>query len=239
MRNRRRFTPGWLTYSLALFAAVIHAPAVNAQTDTLDLGRFNIRVAGQHVGEESFLIRRTGTGANAETIARGDITLTSDGAQITSTLQLAGSTLQPAAYELEVQGEDSQTIRARAIRGRFSANIISPTGENQREYLVSQGAIVVDEGVAHHHYFIARAVKSGTARIPIVVPRANRQIFAEVTVTGTETLVIAGTEIEARRISVRPSNGPERLVWADDQDRILRLEIPDQQYVAERTAPPG
>jgi hypothetical protein len=57
---------------------------------------------------------------------------------------------------VKVEGAESQQIAGRVVGGRFSAKIISPAGEQMREYLASDGAIVADEGVAHHYYFLAR-----------------------------------------------------------------------------------
>jgi len=224
--------------ALGLFALVTPTLAA-AQTVVLDQGTYRIAVGGRDVGTETFTIRRSGSGTGAVIIASGRVALAAgDVRELTSQLQVSGSSLRPAAYDVTVQGDGQEKIAGRIVGGRFSAQISSTSGENMREYLVSDGAILVEEGIAHHHYFIARRIDSGTARVPIVVPRQNRQVWADVAVTGTEAIRIGGQSIEARRITVRPTDGAERVLWADDVGRVLRLEIPSQQYVAERTAPP-
>jgi hypothetical protein len=45
--------------------------------------------------------------------------------------------------------------------------------------------------------------------------------------------------MQGRRITVRAQDGAERIIWVDPEGRILRLEIPGDRFVAERTAPPG
>jgi hypothetical protein len=222
----------------ALFGA---AAAAHAQQGTLiDEGSFRVLVGGQEVGTETFSIRQTGTGNDAVLLARGRVVLDSQrGAQeIAATLQVAGAALRPAVYELTLEGADAQRIAGRVVGGRFSARIVSATGETGREYLVSDGAVVLDEGVAHHYYFLARRVSGGTVRVPIVIPRESRQLQAEVTDTGRDNVSIGGTTIAARRLTVAPNGSTTRTVWVDGDGRVLRLEIPERNFVAVRTAAP-
>jgi hypothetical protein len=218
-----------------MLSTLASAPA-RAQTVTLDEGSFRVSVGGREAGTETFSIRKNGTGPEAVIIARGRIAV--DAQETTSSAQLAGETLRPAAYDITVQGGDGQKIAGRVVGGRFSARIVSSAGENMREYLVSDGAILVDEGIAHHYYFLVRRLDSGPARVPLLIPRESRQVWAAVAVQGTESVTIGGESISARRISVTPEGGAERMLWADSEGRILRVRVPSRQYAAERTAAP-
>lgn len=218
---------------------LVAAPAT-AQTVTLDEGTFRLLIGGREVGTETFSIRQNGSGADAVIIARGRVVLDTDpGArQLTSSLQLAGGTLRPAAYDVKLEGADARQIAGRVAGGRFSARIVSSAGENMREYLVSEGAVVVDEGIAHHYYFLARRLgDAGSARIPIVVPQDSRQLVAEVTAGARESVRVGGGSVEGRRLTVS-AGGEDRTVWVDAEGRVLRVELGDR-FVAERTAPPG
>lgn len=224
--------------SLALLTA---GPAA-AQTVTLDEGTFRLLVGGREVGTETFSIRQNGSGADAVIIARGRVVLDSEpGArQLTSSLQLAGGTLRPAAYDVKLEGADARQIAGRVTGGRFSARIVSSAGENMREYLVSDGAVVIDEGIAHHYYFLARRLGGdASARVPIVIPQDSRQVIAEVTAGAQEAVTVGGGSAQGRRLTVRPGGSAERTVWVDGEGRVLRLEIPGSRFVAERSAPPG
>lgn len=236
MRAGRLGTP--VTIGLiALFAAL---PAA-AQTVTLDEGTFRLLVGGREVGTETFSIRQNGSGADAVIIARGRVVVNSDpGArELTSSLQLAG-TLRPAAYDVRLEGEDARQIAGRVAGGRFSARVVSSAGENMREYLVSDGAVVVDDGIAHHYYFLARRLGSeSSARIPIVIPQDSRQVVAEISAGSGEAVTVGGSSVQGRRITVRPGDGAERIVWVDGEGRVLRVEIAANRFVAERTALPG
>ncbi|MGH7505893.1 MAG: hypothetical protein ACRELX_09590 [Longimicrobiales bacterium] len=227
--------------TVIVLTALLASGPLAAQTVTLDEGTFRLLVDGNEVGTETFSIRQNGTGADAVIIARGRVVLDTarSGEELTSSLQLAGGTLRPAAYDVTVEGADTRKIAGRVMGGRFSARIVSSAGENLREYLVSDGAIVVDEGIAHHYYFLARRLDGGPLRVPIVIPRASKQVSAAVSVAGREAVQVGGQSVNARHITVEPAGEPIRHVWVDDEDRVLRVEIPARRLVAERTSVPG
>lgn len=242
MYSSQRFKGGNLFRNLtaAVAASVISAAAVQAQTITLDEGSFRVSIGGTEVGTETFSIRQNGSGEGAVIIAVGRVILDADRGQqeLNSELQVAGRTLRPAAYEVRVQGSAAERITGRVVGSRFSAQIISPAGESMREYLAGDGAILADDGVAHHYYFMARRLDRGEARIPVIIPRQNRQVTAQVAVTGTDRIEVGGKTIEARKLSITPAGGPERLVWVDSQNRVLRVEIPGTKLLAVRVEAP-
>lgn len=224
-----------LAAALGLAVGFATAPAA-AQTQVVDEGTFRLSVHGTPVGTETFSIRRNGAGDNATTVAQGRVVLDS-GEQTRALLQVEGPGLRPSAYQIEVTGAERQSIRGQAAGNRFRAQIVSTAGEMMREYLASDGAVVLDDGVAHQYYFLVPSVDRRD-RVPVIIPRQSRQISARVSDAGTETIQIAGQGVSARRIDIEPAGMPERSVWVDAQNRILRLRIPDSGYLAERTALP-
>lgn len=227
-----------LTLALSLTALTTSAAA---QTTTLDEGTFRLTRAGRDAGSETFSIQQTGSTGNATINARGNVTLDSTGVaeELQSALQVNGATLQPVAYNLRiVQDHRQEQITARVAGGRFIARILSPTGEELREYLVSNRAVLIDQGIAHQYYFLARSMQGDSMRIPILIPRQNRQITATVVARGTETITVGSQRIAARHLVVTPPDGDEVQLWVDDRARVLRLEIPAQSFTARRTAPP-
>jgi hypothetical protein len=137
-----------------------------------------------------------------------------------------------------VEGANPEKIAGRVAAGRFSARIVSAGGERMREYLASEGAVLVDEGVAHQYHFLAQRALAGSTQIPLIIPRQNQQVAATVSVAGNERVTIGGATVEARRLVVSVPGGAERQVWVDSQGRVLRLEIPARKFVAERVAAP-
>ena len=220
------------------FLSLAATRPAHAQTVTLDEGAFRISVGGKEVGTETFSIRQNGSGEAAVIIAVGKVALNGakSGAELSSELQVAGRTLRPAAYEVKVQG--GERITGRVVGSRFSAQIVSPAGESMREYLAGEGAVLVDEGVAHHYFFIARRLEGASARVPVIIPRQNRQVTAQVTLVGTESLTVGGAAVQARKLSVAAGTSAPSTVWVDSEGRVLRLEIPGTAFVAQRVEAP-
>jgi hypothetical protein len=219
--------------------ALVAASPLPAQTVRIDDGTFRLLVGGREVGVETFNIRQNGVGADAVIIAQGRVALQADGAsEVIANVQLAGAGLRPVAYDLELRGADARRIRGSVTGSRAAARTTSPSGETLREYLVTQGAVVVDEGVAHHYHFLAMRAIAGAATTPILIPRESRQVAATLRLGGEESVSTAGTTVRGRRLDIEPAGGDVRTVWIDSEGRVLRVEVPARNYVAVRTALP-
>src|SRR5690606_33129896 len=195
-------------------------------------------VNGRVVGSEQFSIRQTGVGANAEFVATGrvQVLLPSGSIDLAPRLRAMGLQADPVTYEIIIQGDEPRRIVGSVTRGRFSARITTPVGEQLREYVASPGATIVDGGIAHHYYFLARRTHSG--RIPILIPRENREVMATVTDRGEEMLTIRDTPVVLYHVVVVPDGGDERHVWVDTLGRVIQVSIPAQDYLAVRTEIP-
>ena len=225
------------TAGLILAGAVLAVAPAGAQTVTVDEGTFLILEGDREVGRETFSIKRTGSGETAVTIAQGRVVHDgTSGEELTSALEVSGPALRPAAYEVSGRGEDAQKIFGRLVGGRFRAQILSSAGEQMREYLAGEGALVLDEGIAHHYYFLG-ARDGGSFRVPVIVPRQNRQLTAQVTDRGTGAVEVGGTTVQARHLAVEVG-GVTRHVWLDEEGRVLRVEVPERGYTAVRASLP-
>lgn len=209
-----------------------------AQTTVVDEGTFVLRENGREVGREVFSIRMSGTGPGAVLIAQGRVEL-GEADDLVTSLEVSGEGFRPATYAVQVEGNEPQRIAGRVSGGRFSARIISPAGEMMREYLAGEGAVIVDDGVAHQYYFIAQRLDGTSFTVPLIIPRQSRQVSASVSVGASEAVTIGGRSVQARRLDVRPTGLPDRSVWVDAEGRVLRLEIASRGMIAERLAPPG
>jgi hypothetical protein len=106
-----------------------------------------------------------------------------------------------------------------------------------REYLASPGAIVLDDGLAHQYYFLARRMRNG--EIPVIIPRENRQVMATVRGLGEEQVQIGDQRVSLFHLVVAPAGGDERHVWVDALGRVIRVQIPARNYVAVRSEIPA
>jgi hypothetical protein len=224
--------------SMAGLALLFTSGGLAAQTGAEDAGTFQILVNGREVGTEEFTLQQTGVGPNSEFVASGRVRvlLPSGSLDLTSRLRSSGFQADPVSYEVSVGGDAPRRIVGTVGSGRFSAKIVTPAGEQLREYVASSGATVLDEGVAHHYYFLARRTRDG--RVPILIPRENRQVMAQVSDRGEEQVTIAGTPVTLYHLVVQPEGGETRHVWVDALGRVIQVEIPDRSYRAVRTEVP-
>ena len=222
---------------LALALTTLTAASATAQTTVIDEGSFRIAVRGSAIGNETFTIRRSGAGANATVVAQGRIVLDT-GEQTRTVIQFRGDPITPAAYQVEVTGDNRQSITGRATGGRFRATMVSNASERMREFLIDGDAVVLDDAVAHHHFFLAHRAADPPSTIPVILPRESRQVNARVQFQGTETIRIGGQQVEARRLSVTLEGFDDRTLWVDDENRVLRIRVPEQDLTAERASLP-
>jgi hypothetical protein len=220
--------------SLSLLAA---STPLAAQAGVVDAGTFRIFVDGRQAGTEEFSIRQTGAGTAAELLATGRVSvqLPSGTLDLAPRLRATGIQADPVSYQVDVGGSSPQRIVGSVASGRFSAKIVTGAGEQLREYVVSSGALVLDDGVAHQYYFLAQR---GAGRVPVIIPRENRQAVATLTRRGEEQTDVGGQRVRAYHLVVQVAGGPERHVWVDALNRVLKVEIPERSYVAVRSEVP-
>ena len=82
------------------------------------------------------------------------------------------------------------------------------------------------------------AQRTHQGRVPVIVPRENRQVIAQVTSRGEERTRVGGTEVMLFHLVVQPQGGNEQHVWVDALNRVIRVEIPARAWRAERTQIP-
>ena len=222
--------------SLLAVLLATSAPALGAQVATVDDGSFTIQRAGQAVGREEFAIRATPGGAGRQYVATGTVTLT--GQRLSPALS-ADSTGAPVKYQVETRtssAEGREFLSGQVGRGRFSARIQTPHGESAKEYIVSDGALILDDDVFHQYYFLGR--RDRAASVAVIVPRRNVQLSMRIEPKGDEQITIGGRVLAAHRLDLVEPGGVVRQLWVDDQGRVLRVEIPSRELVAIRDDPP-
>lgn len=219
--------------ALALSITLVLPAVVPAQVVTVDEGSFTVTRNGEPMGREQFrIVRRPASGstvyvANA-TAAYGD-------RRLLPALETDPSGA-PLAYVVEVRvGADlEEKLSGRLGRGRFSARMQSPRGESGKEYIVADGALILDEDVFHQYYFLG----DRTGTVPVVVPRRNVQTTMRVEARGEERVSIGGQLLAARRLGLIGSDGTARDIWVDSLGRVLKVAIPSRGVIALRDDPP-
>jgi hypothetical protein len=231
--------PALRSLALAALLGVGLALPAAAQTGASDAGTFLISVGGRQVGTEEFNIVQTGVGANSEIVATGRVRvqLPTGTVELTPRLRTTGFDANPVSYEVAVGSSQPRRVIVTVASGRVSARTITGAGEQMREYLASPGAIVLDDGLAHQYYFLARRLRNGT--VPVIIPRENRQVMATVRGLGEEQVQIDDQRVSLFHLVVAPEGGDERHVWVDALGRVIKVQIPARNYVAVRSEIPA
>lgn len=213
--------------------------AVAGQGALIDEGEFRILIDGAEVGSESFAIRRTGSGTDAQIIATAETTLElSEGrVHLRPALQVSGEGMNLAAYQVKVSGERDQEVYVHLDDGRYVTRIHSDGSQQEREYRVAPGTVVLDAETAHHYYFAGARAEGAGGSVPVIVPRESRQYDLSLSDAGTETIELGSGRTEARRLRLEGGATPGDL-WLDEEGRVLRLELADEAFVAIRTEAP-
>ena len=212
-----------MRHIVCLAASLVAAPLLDAQVTVVDQGRFVITRDGRRIGTEDFVIRRT-PGAGGDMLT-GTATVAYQERRLAPAVRTDPKGA-PLAYQVEIRvgPEVQESLRGQIGRGRFSARVRTPGGESAKEYIVSDGAIILDDEIFHQYYFLGMSGRTGS--VPVVVPRRNVQLTMRVEAgAGSEMVDIGGTRVAARRLEVHDPGGTTRQVWLDPQGRVLKVTI--------------
>jgi hypothetical protein len=230
----------FVSVRLASFAAVLGLAvlpsAIRAQTSAVvDEGTFMVTQKGSPLGRESFRIKRELAPGGQVYQATAESSLGDK--RITTRLGTDSSGV-PVSYEAETkQGKDVvQRLQGRGRPGRFSVLMQSFNGESAREYVLNHGALLLDEDVFHHFFFVPLAVQH--AELVVIAPRSSQQGRFKLEERGAEGVEIAGRTLEGRHFALIDSAGASRDVWIDAKGRLLKVAIPVRELVALRDDPP-
>ena len=193
-----------------------------AQAGIVDEGSFTIARSGARVGRETFTIRRSLEGNSEVYVANATVEF--DTERLSPALR-TDTAFAPLAYQMEVRTNDQLQLRLKGVigRGRFTARVRTPTGEATKEYIVSEGALVIDDMVFHQYYFLAQRVKGSAFTVPVVIPQRNVQLSMRVQTAGVERITIGGTPVDARKLVAVVSGGSGRDIWVDGEGRVLKV----------------
>lgn len=242
-RNRGTRTgyaiPVLLLAGSALLAGAIPQAPLGAQ-EIVDEGTFDLFVAGQVVGSESFTIGRIGTGAGAAYVTRADITVEVGGQRLVILPQqrVMVEGLTPTDYELEISGSESLTVELRRQGQRFAFGRESDAGREEGEFRAFPGSLLLDDWIAHQYYFLGLQQVSDELEVRVIRARDGEALNGTSRVVARESASVGGMELPARKIELSIDSESHH-VWVDDEGRVLRLEIPHLQLVAERASPPA
>jgi hypothetical protein len=220
---------------IAAALSASHLPAHAQGSRIVDEGSLTITVNGKTAGRENFRITATTRGEMTEYVARADVTY--GDRRITPELR---TDPQGAVVDYQVttrSGAVSESWKGAVARGRLNATIASGRGTAAREYIVPAGALILDDEIIHHHWFLVLRARDGG--MPVVVPRrGNVQATITMSTVGEETLPIGNHDLVATHLRATVSGAEVHDIWVDRSGRLLKVALPSKGLVAVRDDPP-
>ena len=215
---------------------------LSAQAVVLDEGSFLVEIGGRPVGTESFRIRRSGFGENAQVIAQGTLELDrGDGDQtVQSALGTVGIGMSLDAYQVKVSGLGELQVLLQRRGDRLVSETTSEAGVEEREYRRPSSrtpTVLLDRFLAHHYFFLGPYQHPGETGVSIIHPRPGGQAEGVLRMAAVEPISVGDRTLQAQRLQLVLAGAVHEL-WLDSQNRVLRVEIPGEDYVAVRRDPP-
>ena len=208
-----------------------------AQTVRVDVGSFTTFVDGRRAGREQFSLQSTTSADGHHFELRMESASGEHRAAVRLETDSAGT---PLRYSVEERDGARVTLRlgGQRVRGRFATIARGIRGEAAREYLLTAGAVVLENEGVHQYSMLLRHRTLGegdSLSIPTLSPAENLQGRVTLRMESlSDTVTIAGSSRNARRWSVMTHSGDTRLIWTDEDGRILRLRIASRHFEALR-----
>jgi len=230
---------GLLAAGVYLASIALPAPA-SAQGVVVDQGIFAVSLDGRAAGTEEFTIRRAGLNRDDALFATATVTLRRGGAnqQLRVLLRATPDSGLPKCegnepcYQVDVEGVEATSLRLGLSGRRFVARIIDAVGEEIREFPATPDTRVLERDVAHLYYFL-RDLDEGAVSSVLAPRDRSRANFT--TGAWTEEQIQLGPNVVAARRVEFTAGDDRRTVWFDRFGRVLRVSVPAQGYLAERT----
>lgn len=214
----------------ALAAILASAPAA-AQVVPVDDAVFILYRADVEVGEEHVTVHRMGLGRDARFIGQSEVRMR-DGSEMRPRLE-ATPDMRPTTYQNKFTGAESGEVLLSRAGRRLVARIQTASGEAQREFPVTDRTVILEREVVLLYYFLRPWSEAAGSEVSVLDPRGGGQAPMTLTPEGSEAVRMGRTSVTASRLRLE-SGGETRLLWIDEEGRVLRLEIPATGFRAER-----
>lgn len=204
----------------------------------LDRGSFILFQKGARIGEERFVIREERAG-NAGPIYRAgaelNLKVDSRTMRVSVALEATGPRARPRRYEAQINGAQATTVLVTQVGDRIRLDVLSPSGDEMKEFLMRGRVAIADRLIAHHYFFFTKVLGAEpSAEALVLVPQDRTQEPVRIVDRGSELTRVGGQELSLRHIVVSNRSGTEHHVWLDG-DRVLKVEVPDTGYLAIRS----
>jgi hypothetical protein len=228
-----------LAVGLLLAGTALLQPSPGA---IVDQGSFTITVSGAARGRETFAIRRTSQGYQANgTVLFADRRLTPD-----LTTDLSGV---PVSYALDardgsghvervsvVRDRGFLTLRARWLEQESVRELPAAAPRRGPDSTLVGGTVLLDDDIVHQYYLVMLGRREGV--VSLVIPRRRTVLPIHLERLGPDSVRIANRALRAERVRLTGDGDGDRVVWVDSAGRVLQLTMPERHLTAIRDTPP-
>ncbi len=238
-RRARLWGPPAATLAGLVFAtAAVPTPSPALGQETIDRGTFSLSRKGVPIGEEKFLIRQDPAGdAGPLYRSAAELNLKIEGSamRVIVELETIGPRYIPRRYRAELSGPHAVSIAVALQRDRLRLDVRSQGGEEMREFLARDALAILDQNVAHHYFFLAKVLGERRSRqASIVIPQTRSQHRVTIEDRGEESVRIDQRQLTLRHLVASVPGGAIHHIWLQG-DKVIRVEVPDLEFVAIRT----
>ena len=223
-----------LATSLGLLVLLGAATGLQGQKFARQEATLRITINGQNVGTEHYRI--TYVRSNLE--AQADIRMEVNGTKVRQTTSLTLSpNAEPRSYEWRMEEPRKMHVRVKFSGGKAIATYPLESGkENRQEFHFNTDRVaLLDNNVFHHYGLFARLYdykSRGVQSFPVFIPQSIQPGNATMESKGTESLLIGGRKVLARRLDVITADNLVK-IWVGENGELLRLEVPSAKVVVE------
>jgi hypothetical protein len=196
-------------------------------------GEFRIRVGGEEIGGEKFIIVNAGESVSSTSVLDFRSPGDKQRVQMESRLEMTARFV-PTNYQLKSEVDGKKGM----ITGEFSPNqaifqYTGPSGQPRKAgVLVGKEFTILDTNLFHHFVFLARLFdfdsKEQIQRFEVVIPQETDSGVLSIRQSGREQIQVHGKKIDARRLQV-DSGALVMQMWVDNQHVLYRIAVPSKE----------
>jgi hypothetical protein len=227
--------------ALAICLVAVPLAAKDPVGRGVDAGSFGVYNGAKRVATETFSIEETSGGSMIKTDFKAGEG--ADASHQTSELEItsAGDLRRYEFHELAPGKAQATVVPSESFLMQRST-LNSTEKPEEHPYVLPASTSVLDDFVFVHRQVLAwrylatacHKGQSGALECPkqktqmgVVIPRGRASMLVGVTLTGREKVMVHGQERELNRLTLTGDQGEWQL-WMDDNFRVVRMFIPDQ-----------
>jgi hypothetical protein len=216
---------------IVVLAFMLQLPAADRKAGREE-GEFRIRITGQEIGSEKFVVAAAGETVSSTSILEFRNPTDRKRVQMESRLEM-NARFVPTNYQLKSDVDG----RKGTIVGEFSPNQAifqygEPTGPPRKAgVLVGKEFTLLDTNIFHHFIFLARLFefdsKEPVQKFEVVIPQETDSGILSIRQAGREQIQVHGKKIDARRLQV-DSGALVMQLWVDNQHILYKIAVPSK-----------